>query len=72
MEFALKKAGFRISVSPTSSGWSDIIRFKVLKNMGIHQVNWLEKIIPWKWLTPIVDHSMKISAHPLGWKKEVN
>ena len=68
MELALEKMGFQ-SFFPSlpPSGWSDIIRFKILKNLGVRQANWLEKIIPWKWITPIVDQSMKISAHPLGW-----
>jgi SAM-dependent methyltransferase len=68
MKFALTKTGFQpfFPLTPPA-GWSDVIRFKILKNIGVRQINGLEKIIPWKWIAPIIDHSMKISAHPLGW-----
>lgn len=73
MKIALEKSGVRPFFSPPPPfGWSDVIRFKVLKNIGVRQVNWLEKIIPWKWITPIIDRSMKISAHPLGRREEAN
>jgi len=68
IKLALEKTGFRsFFPSPSPTGWSDIIRFKILKNLGVRQVNWFEKIIPWKWITSIVDQFMRLSAHPLGW-----
>ena len=72
MKFALMEAGFQVHFpSPPPSGWSDIIRYKVLKNMGVRQSNWLEKITPWKWISPIIDRSRRISAHPFGRAEEV-
>ncbi len=67
MKIALGKTGFQMIFSSQHySGWSDIIRFKVLKNLKMRQINWLEKIIPWKWITPLIDRIMKISTHPLA------
>ena len=73
MKFALEKNRLRSFFPPSPpTGWSDIIRFKLLKNMKVRQVNWFEKMIPWKWITPIIDRFMKISAHPIGWCEENN
>lgn len=68
MEIALEKAGFPSQLlEKLPLGWIDIIRFKFLKNLGIHQQKLFEKIIPWKWVSLLVNRFMQIAAHPIGW-----
>jgi SAM-dependent methyltransferase len=68
MEIALEKAGFRyLLLERLPSGWIDITRFKILKNLGIHRRNLLEKMIPWKWVSLLINKFMQIDLHPIAW-----
>jgi hypothetical protein len=67
---ALHKAGFDSEFPGYGPGWQDIIRFKVLKSLGVRHDNLLSKIVPWRLASRIVDHRLKPSAHPIGWARE--
>ena len=68
MEIALEKAGFRCQfLEPLPSGWIEIIRFKILKNLGLHRKNPIEKLIPWRWVSLLVNRFMQIAVYPVGW-----
>jgi SAM-dependent methyltransferase len=47
-------------------GLDDIIRYKVLKTIGVRSQNWLERMIPWSLASRVVDRRHKVSAQPLA------
>ncbi len=67
MERALTMSGFRAEVRGALPGFSDILRFKILKNLGVTKRSFFEKILPWPVLSHIADSRYKVSAHPIGW-----
>jgi SAM-dependent methyltransferase len=61
---ALTLAGFQPIASNELAGWHDIIRYKILKGLGVHQRTRFERWLPWKLLTWMADQRLRITAHP--------
>jgi 2-polyprenyl-3-methyl-5-hydroxy-6-metoxy-1,4-benzoquinol methylase len=66
LEKALNMTGFSAKQCGFINGFSDIIRFKVLKNLGFRKCSIFEKILPWPLLARIVDSKYAVSAQPIG------
>jgi hypothetical protein len=66
---ALDKAGFACEFVGFRRGWADVIRFKVLKSLGVRRDNLLWKAVPWKIASRVVDLRLKPSGHPIGWAR---
>jgi SAM-dependent methyltransferase len=49
-------------------GWSDIIRFKILKNLHFGTRSVIEAMLPWPLLSRLVDARYGVTAHPLAIK----
>jgi len=64
---AMASAGLRPEAPGFGPGWTDIIRFKLLKNLKRRSVSPLERAVPWPLAARAIDARMKISAHPVGW-----
>ena len=64
---ALTRAGFQPEFRPAIPGFGDIIRFKVLKKIGVSRRSWIENMLPWRWMSHLVDVRLKVSALPVGW-----
>ena len=47
-------------------GLDDIIRYKVLKTIGVRNRNFVERIVPWRLASRVVDRRHKVSALPLA------
>ncbi|MEY2570441.1 MAG: hypothetical protein QOE63_791, partial [Acidimicrobiaceae bacterium] len=47
-------------------GFDDIIRYKVLKTMRVRHRNVLERLVPWRFASRIVDRRHKVTAQPLA------
>jgi SAM-dependent methyltransferase len=69
LERAMEKSGFRPERRGRLPGYSEIIRFKVLKNLKVREQNLVERLMPWPMLAAIVDARFGVSAHPVGWAK---
>jgi SAM-dependent methyltransferase len=67
MRVALSAAGFEARLTGWF-GWSDIIKFKVLKNVGAHKAYNLYDVLPWSLISRIVDRKYRVSALPYGIK----
>jgi SAM-dependent methyltransferase len=67
LAYALTRAGFYPEFKGFLPGFTNIIRFKVLKNLHIRRPSLLEQVLPWRVLARIVDLRFKITAHPIGW-----
>jgi SAM-dependent methyltransferase len=63
---ALVASGFSCEFPGHIDGWDDIIRFKFLKAIGWRRSGLLERVVPWKIFSKIIDTHYKNSAHPIG------
>jgi SAM-dependent methyltransferase len=64
---ALKRAGFRPEFRQMPDTFEGIIRFKILKNLGIRNTAAWEKMLPWRLLTRWADKKFGVTAHPIAW-----
>jgi 2-polyprenyl-3-methyl-5-hydroxy-6-metoxy-1,4-benzoquinol methylase len=67
LETALKMTGFSTKRCGFVNGFCDIIRYKVLKNLGFRKCSLIEKLLPWQLLTRIVDSKYAVSAQPVAY-----
>jgi 2-polyprenyl-3-methyl-5-hydroxy-6-metoxy-1,4-benzoquinol methylase len=64
---ALELAGFRPEYRGFLPGYTDVIRFKLLKNLHLRRRSVLEGAVPWRIVARLIDRELGISAHPIGW-----
>ena len=67
LERALKATGFRPEFRGFTPGFTDIIRFKSLKNLGVRRAAAWQRLLPWGAAARVLDRRLRISAHPVGW-----
>ena len=67
MRTALSAAGFTPRNSKPNS-WTDIIKFKVLKNLGARRASFVYELMPWSLIALLVDRKYHVSALPYGVK----
>lgn len=65
---AMRLAGLTPAYPGYLDGWEDIIRYKVLKELGFKRRNVLEKAMPWSIAARIADRRRGVTAQPVGWK----
>jgi SAM-dependent methyltransferase len=66
LALAMRSSGFEPVHMERTSGWNQIIRFKMLKALGVKRVSPLEKAMPWPILARLADIRYKVTAHPVG------
>jgi SAM-dependent methyltransferase len=64
---ALLRTGFKAEFRGSIQGFGDIIRFKILKNIGFRQNARSHMFMPWPILTRLADARYHFSSHPIGW-----
>lgn len=68
----LVEAYRRVGLEPLSAGFlpghEDIIRYKVLKTLGTHSKNTLERLVPWRFASRLADQRHRVSEQPLARK----
>jgi SAM-dependent methyltransferase len=69
LALALDKAGFDAAFPGYQPGWDDIIRFKVLKSLGVRRNKLSTRAVPWPLVSRIVDWRLQLSAQPVGWAR---
>jgi hypothetical protein len=52
---------------PASSGFDDVLKFKVLKNLGIRRRSAATDLLPARPVAALADHRRRLRAHPIGW-----
>ena len=67
LELALRRAGFRPEFRNFLPGFTDIIRFKALKNLGVRRRAAWQRLLPWNIAARVLDRRLRISAHPIAW-----
>ena len=67
MRRALEQTGFRPEHRGFLPGYETIIKFKVLKNLGVRRRSAWFDLLPWDSLTRLIDARMSVTGHPVGW-----
>jgi SAM-dependent methyltransferase len=67
---ALRRAGFEPLWPGPLAGLEDVIRFKVLKNLGIRRTSAVERALPWGPIARVVDARHHVGAMPCGRRPE--
>lgn len=67
LALALERAGFRAEFRPMPRAFEGIIRFKILKNLGVRNAGTWERMLPWRLLARWADRKFGVSAHPIAW-----
>lgn len=67
LSFALTRAGFRPESVGYVPGFTDIIRFKILKALGRRYRSAFEQAVPWAFVCRLADWRRGPSEHPVGW-----
>ena len=68
MERALREAGLEPQYAGYLPGYTDIIRFKVLKNLGVRRYRTWQRLLPWGPAARLLDWRLGLMAHPVAWK----
>jgi SAM-dependent methyltransferase len=50
------------------AGFDDIIRYKTVKNLPARLTGIADKLVPWRWVAPLIDRRYGVSAFPVGRK----
>lgn len=64
---ALAATGFRPQTPRFGPGQADIIRFKILKNLGVRTRSRWEAALPWAAIARAANRRHGVSAHPVGY-----
>ncbi len=63
----LSSVGFRVEDRGFVDGYEQILRFKILKNLGFRRAGVWERALPWAALTRVADARYQVTAHPTAW-----
>ncbi len=66
IETSLRNAGIEPFRPGWIPGWSDIIRFKLLKNLKVRENRIWHNWLPWSLLGRMIDMKLQLSSHPAG------
>ena len=65
---AMKLAGLAPAFPGYVEGWNDIIRYKVLKELGVRRGGIVDAVVPWGIVARIANQRRGVSAQPIGWR----
>ena len=63
---ALQKTGFEARQGISLNGFVGIIKYKVMKTLGLKNKNRIIDMLPWRLLSSIVDSNYHVSQFPIG------
>jgi SAM-dependent methyltransferase len=69
MSVALKKAAFDAQPGRYRPGFEKIIRFKVLKNLGVTRDSLFFNLIPWSIVSKLIDMKYRLSRLPTAFAR---
>ena len=68
LALAFRQAGLEPISVARSRGWDSVIRYKVLKNLGINRRAVVERVLPWRVIGAILDRLRGVSEMPAARK----
>jgi SAM-dependent methyltransferase len=69
LERALDASGFAPAPAPGWHGFDQVIKFKVLKNLGVRRRSRLTDLVPARPLAMAADRRVRLSQIPIGWAR---
>jgi SAM-dependent methyltransferase len=69
LEHALIDAGFRAERTSPGSGFDQILKFKVLKNLHLRRRSMLTDALPAGPIGRLADRATRLREHPIGWAR---
>jgi SAM-dependent methyltransferase len=69
LRHALLTAGFEPEFRGRLPGFTDIMRFKILKDLRIRRRGRLEQLAPWRAAARLAESRVRLFEHPLGWAR---
>ncbi|MDR1166480.1 MAG: class I SAM-dependent methyltransferase [Deltaproteobacteria bacterium] len=66
LALAMEKSGFRPEFKGFAPGFSQIIAYKILKNLGFTRRSPVWRLVPWPLVSRLADSRFKVTAHPVG------
>jgi SAM-dependent methyltransferase len=63
----LTRAGFRTEFRKFLPGYAGILRYKVLKRLGVKEQQFWERLLPWRPITKAIDRHLRASHYPIAW-----
>lgn len=69
MQVALERAGFEPRQLGYVPGWDKITAFKVLKNLRRRRATALDRAVPWRALTPVINRRYGVYDFPVGFAR---
>jgi SAM-dependent methyltransferase len=66
LDLALRSTGFTAEPRGFMTGDVDVIRFKILKNLGVRRRRSVHRAVPWSLVTRVADARLGLTAHPIG------
>jgi len=67
LALALEKTGFQPQWTGYLPGFTDILRYRILKTLGIKHRSMAEALLPWPALSRSAQAYFKFFAHPIAW-----
>jgi SAM-dependent methyltransferase len=67
LERALTDAGFRAERRRLGTGFEEVLKFKVLKNLHIRRRSLFTDALPSRIIGPLADRLTRLGEHPIGW-----
>jgi SAM-dependent methyltransferase len=68
LDRAMKVAGFQPTYRGFVDGFDQVIRFKILKTLGVRRRAMWERMVPWGLVARAVDSRLSVTAHPVGFR----
>jgi SAM-dependent methyltransferase len=66
LALAMEKSGFQAKYRGFIPGFSKVISYKVLKNLGFREDSFWFKFVPWFLVSRLADLLYKVTGHPIG------
>jgi SAM-dependent methyltransferase len=66
LSHALRRTGFAPRALPLNTGWREILRARILKNLRVKRRNVFERLAPWRVLSPLAEAIYKMGRLPMG------
>jgi SAM-dependent methyltransferase len=65
----LRRVGLEPAFPGYVPGFTDLYRYKILKNLRQKRRNAIERFVPWPLIARTADRRYRLSAHPIAWKR---
>ena len=66
LEVCMRKAGLEPAAAGYRAGFTDVIRSKILRTVGVERQNVLERCAPWSLLARVADRRFGVTHQPIA------